>query len=130
MMNVRQAIGKKGEELAQKYLQENEFIIVERNFVCDLGEADIIATKDNMLFFIEVKTRTQSIYGSPAEAVDIRKQKHIYKVAEFYIYKNKIKNVPISLDVIEVYIFDDAKPKIYHIQNAILEKPYKLYRGA
>lgn len=130
MMNIRQVIGKKGEEMAQKYLQENGFIIVEKNFVCDLGEADIIAMKNNTLFFIEVKSRTQSIYGSPAEAVDIRKQKHIYKVAEFYIYKNKIKDVPISLDVIEIYFFDDAKPKIYHIQNAILEKPYKLYRGA
>lgn len=126
MSDVRQTIGRKGEEVAQKYLKENGYSIIETNYRCPFGEADIIASKDNELVFVEVKTRGQEIFGNPADSITYVKRKHIYNVAEFYIYKNKIVDVPISLDAIEVYMLDDMDPKIEHIKNAILERPQNI----
>ena len=123
MQDIRQSVGKKGEELAQKYLKENGYSIIETNYRCHFGEADIIAMKDKEIAFIEVKTRGQEIYGNPAESINYIKRKHIYKVAEFYAYKNKIMDAQISLDAIEVYVLDNKKTKIEHIKNAIWEYP-------
>lgn len=124
MNNTKQIRGAKGESVAQNYLKENGYSIIETNFKCHFGEVDIIASKDNELTFVEVKTRGQEMFGTPAESINYYKQKHIYKVAEYYIYKNKIMNIPISLDAVEVYLFEDNTPKIEHIKNAIIEKPH------
>lgn len=116
-MCLKQTIGKKGEDIACKYLEENNYIIIERNFYCRQGEIDIIAKdcKTNELVFIEVKTRTNLNYGMPAEAVNEQKRSHIIKVAEYYIYKNKIRNTPIRFDVIEIF---GSNFKLEHIKQA------------
>ena len=76
-MYFRQEIGKWGEILACKYLEENNYRIVERNFLCRQGEIDIVAkdSKKKELVFIEVKTRSNFKYGNPAEAVNKSKQR-------------------------------------------------------
>ncbi len=103
-MYVNKKIGNRGEELAEKFLQEQGYTIIERNFTCRQGEIDIIA-KDNKqkeLVFLEVKTRTSKKFGNAAEAVNKIKQKHIYQCAKYYIYINKIYNIPIRFDIIEI----------------------------
>lgn len=123
-MYIKREIGELGEKLAAKYLMQNNYKIIEKNFTCRQGEIDIIA-KDNSkqeLVFIEVKTRTNFKYGLPSESVTENKQKHIYRTAEYYVYKNKIKNVAIRFDIIEIKI--DIKNKIYsinHIRNAFMK---------
>ena len=102
--------------------------IIDKNFYCRFGEIDIIAKYNEELFFIEVKTRKQIRYGNAAESVTIIKQNHIYKAAEMYVYIYGFYNIPISLDVIEVYLFDDKETRIAHIKNAIIENPYKAFR--
>lgn len=118
-------IGSLGEKIASEYLEKLNYKIIERNFACKQGEIDIIAC-DNVkkeLVFIEVKTRTNYKYGKPIEAVDGKKQKHIYKCAEYYAYKNNINNVPIRFDVIEVNI-NEGKVNVSHIKCAFL-RPHK-----
>lgn len=119
-MYIRQELGRRGENIATKYLKKNNYIIIEKNFSCKQGEIDIIAQDiiKKELVFIEVKTRSNFKYGRPLEAVNKAKQKHIYRSAEYYIYKNKIKNIPIRIDVIEIYITSN-KAKINHIKNAV-----------
>lgn len=104
-MCLKQSLGKKGEEIATKYLEENNYKIIDKNFSCRQGEIDIIAhdLNSNELVFVEVKCRSNLNYGTPANAVDFNKQKHIIRVAEFYVFKNKIYNVGIRFDVIEIY---------------------------
>ena len=100
-----QELGKGGEDLACKYLEENNYQILERNFSCSQGEIDIIA-KDKLkqeIVFFEVKTRSNTKYGSPANSVNTKKQKHIKKAIKYYAYKNNLKNIPIRIDVIEIY---------------------------
>ena len=118
-MYFRQEIGKWGENLACQYLQENNYKIVERNFLCRQGEIDIVAkdlTKDELVF-IEVKTRSNFKYGNPADAVDKQKQRHMVQAIRYYLYKNQIQDVPIRVDVIEVYIVQSCK--INHIRQIL-----------
>lgn len=118
-MYFRREIGSWGENLACKYLEENNYEVIERNFLCRQGEIDIIA-KDitkNELVFIEVKTRSNFKYGNPAEAVNNQKQKHMMQAIKYYIYKNHIEDIPIRIDVVEVYIVQNCK--INHIKQIL-----------
>ena len=122
-MYHNQIIGKKGEEIATEYLINIGYKVITRNFRCKQGEVDIIAKDKNEIVFIEVKTRTNIKYGKPIEAVDKLKQKHIEKVIKYYLYKNKVTNINIRIDVIEVYLkYKQNKyvAKINHIKNAII----------
>lgn len=119
-MYFKQRIGKLGEDLAYKYLTKNNYKIIERNFTCRQGEIDIVAkdSRKKELVLIEVKTRTNFKYGNPCEAVNRQKKKHIYCAGQYYIYKNRIKDIPIRLDVIEIYI----KNGTYHLNH--IEKAF------
>lgn len=118
-MYFRQEIGKWGENLACQYLEKNNYQIIERNFLCRQGEIDIIA-KDVIkkeLVFIEVKTRSNFKYGNPAEAVNTQKRKHMMQAIQYYLYKNHIQNIPIRIDILEVYIVQNCK--INHIKQIL-----------
>lgn len=116
-MYTRHITGKIGEDITVKYLIKNGYKILERNFECRQGEIDIIALDKDELVFIEVKTRSTFFYGSPSEAVNEIKQKHIYKSAEYYVYSRHLENERIRIDVIEVYKKND-KFVINHIKQA------------
>ena len=114
-MYFRQMIGKCGEDLACDYLVKNNYIIIDRNFYCYQGEIDIIAKdlKNNELVFFEVKTRTNSKYGKPVDAVDRNKKSHLFKACKYYLYKNYIYNSFVRVDVIEVFLNANS----YHINH-------------
>ena len=125
-MYKNQKTGILGEDIASKYLIKQGYYIYERNFKCKIGEIDIIAidTIDkNELVFIEVKTRKQTIFGNPAEAIDSNKIRHLYKTAEYFLMANKLEHSFIRFDVIEVYEKSNNKIQINHMKNAILDKP-------
>lgn len=124
-MYERHEVGKIGENISTKYLEQIGYEILQRNFECKQGEIDIIAKDKEEIVFVEVKTRANMLYGKPKEAVDTIKQKHIYKSAEFYIYIKHLENLPVRIDVIEVYKKKE-KYILNHIKNAITEKP-KIY---
>lgn len=109
-------IGNLGENLAKNYLIENNYKILETNFRTRIGEIDIIAKKDEIIAFIEVKSRNSSKYGKPLEAITHRKMQKIIKVAQNYIvYKNRGDN-QYRFDVIEVFL--NKNEKINHIEDA------------
>lgn len=116
-----QELGKIGEELAAKYLAQNKYKIIQRNFRCKLGEIDIIAydLRNKELVFFEVKTRSNFKYGRPSEAVTKMKKKHIVKAAEYYYNYKSQRNKAIRFDVIEI-VFYKGKGMLNHIEKAIL----------
>ena len=120
-MHIKQEIGRKGEDIVCKYLKENNYFIVERNFTCRQGEIDIIAKdKDSQeIVLIEVKTRQNKFFGTPAEAVVKKKQKHILQVGKYYLYQRHLENNFIRLDVIEVYLKQNDF-QINHIKQAFV----------
>lgn len=117
-MYKRHEIGKLGEDLAVKYLQQQNYKVIERNFECKQGEIDIIALDKNELVFIEVKTRTNIKFGKPAEAVDDTKQKHLIKAVKYYLYSRHLENEFVRIDVMEIYLYDN-KYRVNHIKQII-----------
>lgn len=99
-----QKIGKFGEDEAVKYLRQNGYKILDRNFSCKRGELDIVALDKDELVFIEIKSRVSLKYGLPSEAVTKNKLKHIYKTAENYLYSRNLEKEKCRIDVIEIYI--------------------------
>lgn len=81
-MNI---LGKAAEDLAAKYLADNGYAIVDRNWRCSRGELDIVAREGDTLVFIEVKARLSSRCGRPEEAVSHRKQERLRTLALCYI---------------------------------------------
>ena len=114
-MNTRR-FGIIGEKIAQDYLRNNGYDILETNFYTKRGEIDIIAKNDNYIIFIEVKTRTNMKYGTPAMAVNSTKRKHIKSVAKTFLYLNKLYGYDVKFDVIEVFM-NNGKCKINHIEG-------------
>ena len=115
-MSKKQQIGKLGEDLATKYLEEKNYKILTRNFHCKQGEIDIIAKEENEIIFVEVKTRKCLMYGTPAEAVTKEKRRHIEKTAQYYLFIKQLEKQPVRFDVIEVYVFGN-RYRINHIKQ-------------
>lgn len=116
-MNKRK-FGAVGEKIAQMFLIKKGYLILETNFYTYKGEIDIIAQKEECIVFVEVKTRSNSDYGTPAMAVNSTKKQHLKLAAKKYIYNNRLNNYEIRFDVIEV-IFEDGKCKINQIEGII-----------
>ena len=112
-------LGNLGEKLAARYLKRKGYKILERNYVNDGNEIDIIATKSGVVAFVEVKARSfkKDTELAPSSAVTPEKQRKIIKTAKYYAAyyaRDKI----LRLDIIEV-IIDGKRPKeINHIENA------------
>ena len=117
-MYERHKIGKYGEDVAERYLKQKGYKIIERNFTCRQGELDIVAENREYLIFIEVKTRSNFLYGKPIEAVDRKKQKHLYKVAKYYLHIHRWEERFVRFDVVEVYV-EKGIAKVSHIRQII-----------
>ncbi len=118
--------GRIGEDIAAEFYEVNGYRIVCRNYRAGHNEIDIIAEKDRMLAFAEVKTRTQSEalkkYGSAKSAVNREKQKHLISAAHTYLRANNHKGMIPRMDVVEVYLDQNGKLfKLSYIRNAFGE---------
>lgn len=117
-MYVSHELGRIGENIIADYITKLGYKVVERNFACNQGEIDIIAKDKEELVFIEVKTRTDISYGEASEAVTNTKKRHLINSIKYYIYKQELENLPIRMDVAEVYI-NKGKVKVNYIKQAI-----------
>lgn len=117
-MKAKKELGAFGEKAAAEYLIKNKYKIMDKNYKTRLGEIDIIAKDKNDIVFIEVKTRTNTKYGLPCEAVDFRKQHVICNVASLYILNKNLKRYNFRFDVVEVIVSNDKVSSINHIKNA------------
>ena len=113
-----QAVGKSGEELAQKFLKKKKYRIINRGYRLFRGEIDIIAYDKDTLVFIEVKTRRGSKFGQPEEAVTLSKQKQIQKIAQGFLIFNQLENIKCRFDVIALNLDDNQAYTIKHFINA------------
>lgn len=100
-MNKRE-IGTRYEKAAAYYLEQQGYEILEYNYRCRIGEIDLIARDRGCLVFCEVKYRKSQGVENPLEAVDVRKQKTIWKVAQQYLITHQLLDVPCRFDVIGV----------------------------
>ena len=116
-MNTKQ-LGDIGEAAASAYLRARRYVIRERQYRCPMGEIDLIAERDGVLVFIEVKTRKTLRYGYPAAAVNLRKQKKIILTATWYLQEHPPSERCCRFDVLEVYAAADGSCQIRQYENA------------
>ncbi|MDO4661843.1 MAG: YraN family protein [Tissierellia bacterium] len=114
-MTQKRKRGDFGEDLAQKFLIKKGYQILDRNYLKKLGEIDIIALYEDMIVFVEVKTRKNFKYSYPSEAVDKYKQRKIKNTACIYLEEKGFTDYKIRFDVCEVYL---EERKIRFIENA------------
>lgn len=112
----KRRLGFWGERRACKYLKKQGYKIIERNYKCPFGEVDIIAQKDDVTAFIEVKTRTSDYFGAPNEAVDNRRKDRYKNVVRYY-YAHRQTDCTVRFDIIEV-MKEDKAVTLNHIENA------------
>lgn len=117
MTQERLSLGAWGEDQAALHLQRQGLKIVARNFMTPVGEVDIICRSRKEIIFVEVKTRRTNAYGTPAEAVGLRKQRQVIRAAQWYLAANKISLQP-RFDVISVMPEDAGRARLEHLPAA------------
>ena len=111
-------IGKKGERAAAKFLERRGYEILETNWKCKFGEADIIAEKDGVLVFVEVKTRTTVEKGFPEEAITRAKRKKYEVIAATYLQDHFYVGINVRFDVIALLVVAPDRAFLRHHVNA------------
>jgi putative endonuclease len=102
------ATGRRGEDLAHRYLRQRGYTIVARNYRLSSGraEADIIAREGEDLVIVEVKTRESDAFGPPDRAVDHDKLRHMSWVAKDYAGRSKTPPSNVRMDIVSVLMTD------------------------
>ena len=121
-MDERWKRGKKGEELARAYLEQEGFTILHVHWQHGHRELDIVAERERMLHVVEVRSRTEPCLVEPSQTVQYEKQRNVISAARSYIYKFRI-NKEVQFDIISV-IYEPSNTRIEYIPNAF----YPYYR--
>lgn len=118
MLSPDAALGRRGEDLAHRYLRSAGFVIVARNYRPNAGdvEVDIVARDNGTLVFIEVKSRISAEFGSPERAIDSEKQKRIVRAARSYATRAGIDWNQVRFDTVSIVF--TKPPSIVHQQDA------------
>ncbi|MBQ6266944.1 MAG: YraN family protein [Clostridia bacterium] len=115
---IRNQAGVWGEIYAVRWLRDRGWRILTTNYTCRFGELDIVAAKDGVVSFIEVKARAQDAMLRPMEAVDAQKQQRLTQAARQFLRTCKIE-AELRFDVCEVYLTDGAElARINYMENA------------
>jgi len=104
--------------MARIFLQEKGLEIIEENYRTRWGEIDLIARDGPTLVFVEVKTRSQRLFGSPLQAVTPDKQRRLRRMATMYLAKKNLDEIPARFDVVGITLLDEDPPEIVWIPNA------------
>ncbi|MDA3814855.1 MAG: YraN family protein [Patescibacteria group bacterium] len=116
MLN-KQYIGKKGEDTACEYLQENGFQILERNYKKKYVEMDIIVSKDDELIFVEVRTKTGEKFGDPEESIKKDKLRRLKRGALGYAQRKNYKG-QYRIDLICIVLNSEGEvERIAHYED-------------
>ncbi|KKQ34149.1 MAG: hypothetical protein US51_C0051G0007 [Microgenomates group bacterium GW2011_GWA2_37_6] len=117
-MKISNPIAIRGEDLATKFLKGKGYKIIDRNFRKGYGEIDIIAIQGRTLVFVEVKTRTGNLYGSPLEQISSFKLRSLVRTAQFYKLTNPKLPDSLRIDAISVLLdYSGNLSNIEHIEN-------------
>jgi len=101
--------GLTGQRAAVKLLQDKDYKILETNFRSRFGEIDVVAEKDDIVVFVEVKTKTGDAFGEPWEMVNQHKLKQVRMMGEAFLTKNGLTDRLCRIDVVGVWLNRDGE---------------------
>jgi putative endonuclease len=120
-MRAKDAVGRLGEDLAATYLCDAGLTILERNWRCSHGELDIVARDGEIVIFVEVKTRSSTAFGDPAEAVNRAKAVRLRKLALHWLAEHR--DIPywsqLRFDVVSVLRTASGGPSVRHLKAVL-----------
>lgn len=111
-------LGRRGEDAAARFLYRRGYEIVERNWTCPAGEADIVARDGETVVFVEVKTRSSCEKGLPSEAVDAEKRERYERIAALFLQGFDVVDVPVRFDIVSIVVIAPDRALIRHHINA------------
>jgi putative endonuclease len=115
-LTVRKEIGDKGEDNAVNFLFASGYEVLERNYRFGRAEIDIIASKESVLVFIEVKTRKNINYGYPENFLSEPQEDRIHRAAEEYVFQKSWQG-EVRFDIIAI-LWDGSEPTLDHFEDA------------
>src|SRR5262249_18707518 len=117
MSDARVRLGKSGEDLACRELERRGYAIIARRYRVRGGELDVIARDGSTIVFVEVKTRGGRMFGDAAEAVTTLKQLRMTRLAEEYLMRHHLSDMPCRFDVVSIH-YEGSGTQVEVIQNA------------
>lgn len=114
-----QEAGRRGERIAGEHLLARGYRIHTRNYRVREGEIDIVAEKNGVIVFVEVKCRKSARFSRPGDAVTAAKQAKLRAAAALWLSEHTGEEKPARFDVVEIVTgLLDKAPRIHHIENA------------
>jgi putative endonuclease len=110
--------GVRGEDLAARYLESRGLVVLGRNWRCPEGELDLIATDRRRLIICEVKTRSSTTFGHPAEAVTDEKANRIRRLSRRWRATHEVGWCEERFDIISIIWSPGEPPRIHHLKGA------------
>ena len=110
-------MGRRGEELAASLYERSGFRVLERNYRAPEGEVDLVARRDELIVFCEVKTRGTDRWGLPAEAVVAPKQLRLRRLAARWMRERQPGPAEVRFDVVSI-VMRAGRPELMHFPNA------------
>jgi putative endonuclease len=117
-MRAKDAVGRYGEDVAARHLEEAGFEILARNWRCPEGEIDIVARDGDVLVICEVKTRSSDRYGLPAEAITRRKSDRLRRLAYAWLTAHPLRVPEVRFDVVSVLRRRAGAAQVEHLRGA------------
>jgi putative endonuclease len=126
-MTEDHALGRRGEDIAQRFLQRAGIIVVDRNYrmASGAGEVDLVGWEGDTLVFVEVKSRLTDRHGSPDRAIGLNKQSSLVRTAREYARQAEVPWEKVRFDVVNV-VFETTPPAITHFRDVFGPRKPKL----
>lgn len=117
-MHLKDALGRYGEAIAARCLTDTGYSVIEQNWRCARGEIDIVASKDSTLVICEVKTRSSTAFGEPAEAVGAVKSRRLRQLGAQWLAEHPGGWAAVRFDVVAVLRPPRGPAQVRHLQDA------------
>jgi putative endonuclease len=117
-MAAKDELGRRGEDIAVRYLEQRGLVVLSRNWRCRDGEVDVVCTDADRLVVCEVKTRSGTRFGEPAEAVTPRKAVRIRRVTQAWLAAHHVEWCEIRFDVVAVVAAPGRPVTVQHYEAA------------
>jgi putative endonuclease len=114
-MAAKDALGKRGEEIAAQHLQAAGLVIVDRNWRCSQGEIDLVARDGGELVFVEVKARSSTAFGHPLEAITVTKLARLRRLAAAWCDAHPGNHDHIRIDAVAVIVPTAGPVEVEHL---------------
>lgn len=118
-MQAKDAVGRYGEELAARHLVDLGWLVLERNWRGEAGELDLVAMDGSTLVVVEVKTRSGTAFGHPAEAVTLQKLSRLRRLAGQWLHEHEVRPHAVRIDVVAVVLPRQGAARIEHLEGVV-----------